>query len=106
MSEEYAPVNVDWEERENRLVDLLQPVFLATLYFASVVSATYGIVLGLVAVIQCKLPANKKVGTICLVLGAVNMVLVAALVVVYVALIMIIIFAAAGAAGAGAAGGA
>jgi len=106
MAELLTTDDAVWRERENRLVDLLAPVFLATLYFASVASATYGIVLGLVAVIQCKLPANKKVGTICLVLGAVNMVLVAALVVVYVALFMIIIFAAAGAAGAGAAGGA
>ena len=41
---------VDWEERGRRLLDLLEPVVLTCLYFYSVLSFIWGLVLGLVAV--------------------------------------------------------
>ena len=80
---------VDWEERGRRLLDLLEPVVLTCLYFYSVLSFIWGLVLGLVATTQCKLEANKRVGKICIILAIVNFVLVTCLVVAYVILIIL-----------------
>ncbi len=79
-----------WRERENRLVDLLEPAVLTALYFYALVSGVWGLVAGIVAVARCKLEANRRVGKICIILAVVNFALVACLVVAY---ILIIIFA-------------
>ncbi len=94
-----------WLEREKRVVDLLEPALRVGLYVSSLASLVYAVVFGLVLLVQCKVAANKRVGTICLILAAVHTVLVAALVVVYVAFIIFIIAAAAAKGGAGAAAG-
>jgi hypothetical protein len=79
-----------YEERMHRLLDLGGPLLVAGLYFASVISWIYGLVFGIVATTQCKLDANKRVGKICLILAAVNFVLIGCLVAAY---ILMIIFA-------------
>lgn len=81
----------EWEERGRRLLDLLEPAVLASLYFTSVLSWIWGLVFGLVATTQCKLEANKRVGRICIILAVVNFVLIVCLVAAYV---LMIIFAA------------
>ncbi len=83
--------NVEFEERSRRLLDLLEPVALTFLYFYSVLSFIWGLVFGIVAMAQCKLDANKRVGKVCIILAVVNFVLITCLVVAYV---IIIIFAA------------
>jgi uncharacterized membrane protein len=79
-----------YEERTHRLLDLVEPLAVAGLYFLSVISWIYGLVFGVVATAQCKLEANKRVGKICIILAIVNFVLVGCLVAAY---ILIIIFA-------------
>lgn len=81
-----------YEERMHRLLDLVEPLAVAGLYFLSVISWIYGLVFGIVALAQCKLEANKRVGKICLILAVVNMALIALLVVVYVVLIALAVF--------------
>lgn len=88
MAEENVPT-VDWEERSRRLLDLLEPVALTFLYFYSVLSFIRGLVFGIVAMAQCKLEANKRVGKICIVLAIVNFILIGCLVVAYVVLILL-----------------
>lgn len=80
----------EWEERTRRVMDLGEPLFLAGLYFMSVISWIYGLIFGIVATAQCKLEANRRVGKICIVLAAVNFLLVGCLVAAYV---LVIIFA-------------
>jgi len=81
----------EWEERERRLLDLGEPAFLTVLYFYAVLSWIWGLVFGTVALAQCKLEANKRVGKICIILAIVNFVLIGCLV---AACVVIIIFAA------------
>lgn len=88
---EVNATTVDWEERGRRLLDLLEPVVLTCLYFYSVLSFIWGLVLGLVTLTQCKLEANKRVGKICVILAVVNFVLMGCLVAAY---ILMIVFAA------------
>lgn len=80
-----------YEERVHRLLDLVEPLAVAGLYFLSVISWIYGLVFGIVALAQCKLEANKRVGKICLILAAVNIALIALLVVVYVVVVIIVV---------------
>lgn len=78
----------EWEERRRRLLDLGEPALRAVLYFYSVLSWTWGLVLGAVATAQCKVEANRRVGKICLILAAVNFILVGCLVAAYILLII------------------
>jgi hypothetical protein len=94
----------DWLAREQRLLDLLEPVALASLYVYSLVSSIMGLVFGVVATVQCKLPANKKVGRVCIILALVNILLVTLCVVAYV-VILVIAFAGLAAAAKPAVGG-
>lgn len=78
-----------WEDRERRLLDLLEPAGLTFLYFYSVTSWILGVVAGLVTLAQCKLEANRRVGKICLILAAVNFLLIGCLVAAYVVLLFL-----------------
>jgi hypothetical protein len=80
-----------YEERVRRLVDLMQPLFVAGLYFSSVISGIYGLVFGIVALVQCKLEANKRVGKVCIILAIVNFALITCFVIAYMVLIFAII---------------
>jgi hypothetical protein len=62
MMEEF--VDVDWDEKKKRLVDLLEPLLVAYLYVTAVLSPILGLVLGIVAIKVCRLEKNKKVGKI------------------------------------------
>jgi hypothetical protein len=79
----------NWEERSRRLLDLLEPAVLTALYVYSVLSWIWGLVFGIVAMAQCKLDANKRVGKICIILAVVNFVLIGCLVAAYILLIII-----------------
>ncbi|MGD8717926.1 MAG: hypothetical protein PVH29_03790 [Candidatus Zixiibacteriota bacterium] len=92
MEGEKARPETGWDERTHRLLDLLEPLSIACLYFMSVISWIYGLVFGIVASTQCKLEANKRVGKICIILALVNFALIALVVVLYVVLIVFMIF--------------
>ena len=64
-------LNVDWDEKKQRLVDLLEPLFVAYLYFVAVVQPILGIILGVVALKKCELEKNRRVGKICFIISAV-----------------------------------
>lgn len=83
-----------YEERMHRLLDLVEPLAVAGLYFLSVISWIYGLVFGIVALAQCKLEANKRVGKICVILAIVNFALIGCLIVAYA---LVVIFAVSGA---------
>ena len=89
------------DERERRLLDLAGPLVRAYLYFAAAVSNVWGFVFGGVTLARCAEPENKKLGKVCLILAAVNTVVVALCVVIYVAVIVFAVLAAAKYAGGG-----
>jgi hypothetical protein len=62
-------LNVDWDEKKRRLVDLLEPLVVAYLYVIAVVSPILGLVLGFVAMAKCRLEKNKRVGKICVIIS-------------------------------------
>jgi hypothetical protein len=93
MEEDRTIPAAEWDERTRRLLDLLEPLAVAGLYFTSFASWIYGIIFGVVVMAQCKLEANKKVGKICLILAIVNIALIALCVVIYV---VVVLFAVAG----------
>lgn len=62
---------VDWDERKRRLVDLLEPLFVAYLYVLAVLQPVLGLILGIVVFKQCRLEANKRVGKICVIISAI-----------------------------------
>ncbi len=62
-------LNVDWDEKKRRLVDLLEPLFVAYLYLFAVLQPVLGLILGIVALKKCRLEANKRVGRICVVIS-------------------------------------
>ena len=68
---EMPVVNVDWDERKRRLVDLMEPLLVAYLYLMSVLSPIFGIVLGIVALKKCELEKNKRVGKVCVIISIV-----------------------------------
>jgi hypothetical protein len=92
MEEMKSVTAAEWDERTHRLLDLLEPLSIACLYFMSVISWIYGLVFGIVASTQCKLEANKRVGKICIILALVNFALIALVVVLYVVLVVLAIF--------------
>ena len=67
-------LEVDWDERKRRLVDLLEPVFVAYLYVLAVLQPVLGLILGIVALKKCRLEANKRVGKICVVVSVIILV--------------------------------
>jgi len=81
-------LNIDWDERKRRLVDLLEPIAIAYLYIASLLSPVFGLVIGIVAMKKCQLEKNKRVGKICLILGIVAIGLWSLCVVAYVLIIV------------------
>jgi hypothetical protein len=82
-------VTTAWEDRERRLLDLLEPAGLTFLYFYSVTSWILGLVAGVVALVQCRLEANRRVGKICLLLAGVNFLLIGCLVAAYVVILFL-----------------
>jgi hypothetical protein len=89
--------NVDWDERQRRLVDLLEPIAVAYLYVLAVLQPILGIILGIVMLKKCALEKNKRVGKICLIISIVMCGVWALCIVVYV--IAIVALTAAGGSG-------
>ncbi|MEE9456270.1 MAG: hypothetical protein V3W11_03860 [bacterium] len=81
-------LKVDWDEKKRRLVDLLEPLFIAYLYILAVVSPVLGLILGIVALKKCKLDANKRVGKICVIISIVGLGLWTLCIVAYVIIIV------------------
>jgi ABC-type dipeptide/oligopeptide/nickel transport system permease component len=63
--------NVNWDEKKQRLVDLLEPIAVAYLYVIAVMSPILGLILGIVMLKQCVLEKNKRVGKICVIISIV-----------------------------------
>ncbi len=87
--------NVEWDEKERRLVDLLEPLAVAYLYVLAVLQPIVGLVLGIVALKRCQLEKNKRVGKIAIIVSIVALGLWTLCIVAYV-LIMIAAAAAGG----------
>lgn len=80
--------NVDWDEKKRRLVDLLEPLFIAYLYIMAVLSPVLGLILGIVALKKCELEKNKRVGKICVIISIVALGLWMLCIVAYVIIIV------------------
>jgi hypothetical protein len=81
-------LNVDWDEKKRRLVDLLEPLFIAYLYIMAVLSPVLGLILGIVALKKCQLEKNKRVGKIVLIISIVGLGLWTLCIVAYVIIIV------------------
>lgn len=81
-------LKVDWDEKKRRLVDLLEPLFIAYLYILAVVSPVLGPILGIVALKKCQLEKNKRVGKICVIISIVGLGLWTLCIVAYVIIIV------------------
>jgi hypothetical protein len=55
-------LNVNWDEKKKRLVDLLEPLAVAYMYVLAALSPVLGLILGIVALKKCELESNKKLG--------------------------------------------
>ena len=88
-------LKVDWDEKKRRLVDLLEPLFVAYLYIMAVMSPVLGLILGIVALKKCQLEKNKRVGKICVIISIVGLGLWALCIVAYV-IILVAMMAAGG----------
>ena len=64
-------MNVDWDEKKRRLVDLLEPIAVAYLYVIAVLQPILGLILGIVMLKKCALEKNKRVGKICVIISIV-----------------------------------
>jgi len=105
MPDELTPPT-DFDARVRRLVDLGEAFVKAYLYFASGLSSVWGFVFGVVLLARCKYQENRKLGTVCIILGVVNTVLVGLCAAAYVVLVAIgMMGILAGAAGGGTAAG-
>jgi hypothetical protein len=80
--------NVDWDEKKRRLVDLLEPLFIAYLYIVAVFSPVLGLILGIVALKKCELEKNRRVGKICVIISIVGLGLWTLCIVAYVIIIV------------------
>lgn len=80
-------LNVDWDEKKRRLVDLLEPLLVAYLYIMAVLSPVLGLILGIVALKKCQLEKNKRVGKIVLIISIVALGLWVLCIVAYVIII-------------------
>lgn len=87
-------LNVDWDEKRQRLVDLLEPLLIAYLYILAVLSPVLGLILGIVALKKCQLEKNKRVGRVCIIISIVFLGVWALCIVAYV--VIIVAMAAAG----------
>ncbi|MEE8640452.1 MAG: hypothetical protein V3T41_08585 [bacterium] len=81
-------LKVDWDEKKRRLVDLLEPLFIAYLYILAVISPVLGLILGIVALKKCQLEKNKRVGKICVIISIVGLGLWTLCIVAYVIIIV------------------
>jgi hypothetical protein len=81
-------LKVDWDEKKRRLVDLLEPLFIAYLYIMAVFSPVLGLILGVVALKKCELEKNKRVGKIVLIISIVGLGLWVLCIVAYVIIIV------------------
>jgi len=81
-------LNVDWDEKKRRLVDLLEPLFVAYLYILAVLSPVLGLILGIVALKKCELEKNKRVGKVCVIISIVGLGLWTLCIVAYVIIIV------------------
>jgi ABC-type dipeptide/oligopeptide/nickel transport system permease component len=81
-------LKVDWDEKKRRLVDLLEPLFIAYLYILAVLSPVLGLILGIVALKKCQLEKNKRVGKICVIISIVGLGLWTLCIVAYVIIIV------------------
>jgi len=52
----------DWEEKKNRVIDILEPVLVAYMYIISVVSPIVALVLGIVLMKRAVLEKNRRLG--------------------------------------------
>jgi hypothetical protein len=80
--------NVDWDEKQRRLVDLLEPIAVAYLYVVAVLQPILGLILGIVMLKKCALEKNKRVGKICVIISIVMCGVWALCIVAYVIIIV------------------
>ncbi len=81
-------LKVDWDEKKRRVVDLLEPLFIAYLYILAVLVPCMGLILGIVALKKCQLEKNKRVGKICVIISIVGLGLWTLCIVAYVIIIV------------------
>ncbi len=81
-------LKVDWDEKKRRVVDLLEPLFIAYLYILAVLAPCMGLILGIVALKKCQLEKNKRVGKICVIISIVGLGLWTLCIVAYVIIIV------------------
>jgi hypothetical protein len=62
-------LKTDSDEKQRRLVDLLEPLAVAFVIYTAVVNPILGLVLGFVAMAKCQLEKNRRVGKICVIIG-------------------------------------
>ncbi len=55
-------VKTDWEEKKNRVIDILEPVLVAYLYIISVISPIVALILGIVLMTRAGLEKNRRLG--------------------------------------------
>ncbi|UCE26984.1 MAG: hypothetical protein JSW52_11655 [Candidatus Coatesbacteria bacterium] len=55
-------VKNSWEEKKDRVIDILEPVLVAYLYIISVVSPLIGLILGIVLMTRAELEKNRRLG--------------------------------------------
>lgn len=89
-------LKVDWDEKKRRLVDLLEPLFIAYLYILAVVSPVLGLILGIVALKKCQLEKNKRVGKICVIISIVMLGVFVICIVLYILIYAVVIAAVVG----------
>ncbi|HUV85898.1 MAG TPA: hypothetical protein VMX79_02165 [bacterium] len=81
-------LNVDWDEKKRRLVDLLEPLAVAFVIYTAVTNPILGLVLGFVAMAKCRLEKNKRIGKICVIISFVMLGLWVLCIVAYVIVIV------------------
>jgi ABC-type dipeptide/oligopeptide/nickel transport system permease component len=92
-------LNVDWDEKKRRLVDLLEPLLVAYLYVIAVIQPILGLILGIVMLQKCALEKNKRVGKICVIISIVMLGLFVLCIVLYILIYAFVIAAIVGSAG-------
>jgi hypothetical protein len=86
-------VNVDWDEKKKRLVDLFEPLFVAYLYVTAVMQPILGLILGIVALKKCQLEKNKRVGKTCVIISIVMLGIFVLCIVLYILIYAFVIAA-------------
>lgn len=85
--------NVNWDEKKQRLVDLLEPIAVAYLYIVAVMQPILGLILGIVMLKKCVLEKNKRVGKICVIISIVMLGVFVLCIVLYILLYAFVIAA-------------